>query len=461
MRMTSLMMMSALLLAACSNGKQTDADSDIPPVPDTAVLCITDDDCSEGFACADNGLCAPVDGDNSFEEATSILFNEEATGIINPAGDIDYFVFETNSPGQWVTIQTINERTVVDDLDTVIRLYESNGLEHAAADNFDIYRISGADSRIIAYLPNAGQWFVTVEDVSTYYDLEEKRGEEDYEYTLQVDAFTGVVTEAGPLAVTLERGTQIASRAILLATEGDVDEIVLDVPFDDRVVEISGGTDIPGSDAIPDIKILKDGEVVSHQRDLGDGNYAHVFHSEAGSYTIQATDAAGAGSNDHWYVLYMRTYDEDGVVTFWGTSDYDYETEPNEDTATASASTSTSLTTTSGLDYVTNNVEGIIDADGDIDVYTFDVPAGQLNLTVRCYGDRFGSTADLAFDLLDGDGNVLETVTNYQTWSAPQTYNYEVTAGTHHIRVYAEDDAFGPAAFYRCQMLRTDWTVAE
>jgi hypothetical protein len=451
-----------LLLGACGGDQKTDTDSDTPVTILDGEPCTEDLECDFGYICGADDICEYGDRDNSFDDAAEIRFNEDAEGVIVPGGDIDYFKFETLSPGQWVSIQTLNERTETDDLDTVVRLFQSNGQEHAFADNFDIYRISGADSRVIAYLPTAGEWFVTVEDASTFYAADESRGSEDYTYTLQLTSFTGVVTESEPLVVELERGTQIASRAVLLATEGDEDEIVLEVPYDDRVVEISGASGIPGSAVTANVEVLRDSETLAEQTDLGDGNYAQILSSEAGRYTLRMSDAAGGGSQDHWFVVYMRTYEEDGIVTFWGDTTYEYEAEPNDDAATASPSNQLSESTGTGLDYEANYVEGIIDAAGDEDWYAFTVPNGQRTLTIRCYADRFGSLADIAIEVLDDEGNVVADATEYADFTAPQAFNIELeSSGAYNLRVFAEDDLAGAAAFYRCQMLRTDWTVAE
>ncbi len=449
----------ALLLAATAcSGKQVDETD--PPTFDTAVACAEDDDCGEGRICGDDEICELGDRDNSFDDAQDLRFNEPISGLIAPAGDQDNYRFETLSPGQWVAIDTRNEREDADDLDTIVELFQPNGLAHGVMDNYDIHFLAASDTRLIAYLPTAGEWLVRVRDASEYYGGE-ARGALNYDYEIELSTFTSVVTEGEPEVLDLDSANSIYTRAFLFATDGDTDEVQIDIPWDDRLILLSGGTGMPGSKAVPSIEVLRDGVTVAHQTNLSDGRWLHIFRSQQGRYTVRATDRDGGGSQDHWFVLYLRTYEADASIAFWATSTYDYELEPNDTRGDASSSIEVTEQTTGGSDYFINRIEGTLDTTGDEDWYSF--TARRNLISPRCYAERFGSLADLAFDIVDDEGNILQTVTEYDGRSTPEFYNFDAGAsgGTFHLRIYGEDEVAGAPAFYRCQIITTDWMVPD
>lgn len=455
MRRTQLTAL-ALSLLACNGGKPTGTDTDEPVAIDE--VCVEDDECESDEIC-DDEACVPGDRDNSIDEATLLRFDEPRSGVINPAGDKDYFSFETLSPGQWVLLQTTNERATAEDLDTVVRIYQANGLEHAAMDNYDLYRISGADSSLVAYLPTAGTWYVSVEDVSTYYELSPLRGSSRFSYGLELTSFSANTAEGGdPLLVELETGTRISRRGVLIGNPGDADQLVLRAPFAGQVLQVSA-TGANGSQLVADVSFELDGELLMRQRDLRSGSYGQVLQSVADDYLVTVTDAAGGGSADHWTVLYFRTYDPGASVTFWGTTVYEPEEEPNDDDVTANVLLRSDQTTTTGLNWSGAFLEGRIDGEGDSDWFKFTIDPGNL-FTIRCYADRFGSLVDLGLEILRDDLSPIETVSDYDVWSAPQRYNLE-GGEARYVRVFAEDDSFGPGAYYRCTVVESDWEVAE
>jgi hypothetical protein len=457
---TGALVLCAPFWLACNDGEMTgqDTDDDLPPA--LIETCTEDKDC-ESYEICEQDVCIVGDRNNTLDESRRLRFDEPRSGVIEPAGDIDYFQFETLSPGQWVLLETVTQRETSEDIDTVVRLFQSNGLEHAAMDNYDLYRIVAADSSLVAYLPTAGTWYVSVEDVSTYYEQTSLRGGRDFNYELSLTRFDSVTAEAGsPLIVDLETGSQISRRGVLIETEGDVDELVLRAPYDGELLHVSGGRNIPGSSLITDVTFSLNGETVMRQTALGDESYGHVFRSQAEDYIVSVTDAQGRGGLNYWTVLYFRTFEplSSFGVTFWGTDIYQEETEPNNDASTAEPMLRTDEVTASELVWLGGFVEGRINEAGDEDWYAFEIASGQ-NTTVRCYADRFGSLVDIAFELLDQDLNVVEAATEYAPWTAPHIYNVE-DSSSRYLRVYAEDDSWGPSSFYRCQLVESDWTVA-
>lgn len=453
------------LWMACSGGGQQIDDKESDPVtePDTGpVACDDDDACEYLEICGEEGFCEPGDRNNALAEAEELLFNQPASGVIQSEGDVDFFRFETLEDGQWVLIQTVRDTEAEVQLDTVVRLYRANGQEYAWADNYDQYRVSTADSSLVAWLPDAGEWFVSVEDVSSYFEFDDLRGSEDFTYDLTVEEFTAVMEEGDePMLVELESGTRLSRRGFLIEEPGDVDEITLVAPYDDRQIQVSGGRGLLGTDLTLSVTFERDGQLVSLQPDLNELTYGMVLRAQSGDYTVKLTDRDGEGSTEHWFVVVFRTYEEDDAQSFWGEARYTLEEEPNDDPLTAAEVDMDRDTTSGGNDYEAAFVEGTIDVAGDVDAYRVPITSGNF-LTARCYADRVGSTADLVFEVRDLDGTVLETVDRYEDWAAPQLYNYEI--GDREavvVTVHDVGDTAGAAAFYRCQFFDTDFEVIE
>lgn len=427
-----------------------------------AVACDDDGGCEDLEICGDEGFCEPGDRNNAFDDAEELLFNQTASGVIQSEGDVDYFRFETLEDGQWVLIQTVHPTDEEENLDTVVRLYRTNGQEHAWADNYDQYRISSADSSLVAWLPTAGEWLVSVEDVSSYYGLDELRGSADFTYELTLEEFDAVVPEDDdPLEVELESGTRLARRAVLIEEPGDVDEILLITPYDDRQVQVTGGLGLLGTDLTLDVSFSLDDQTLMRQPHLREDTYGMLLYGDAEEYTVRLTDRDGGGGDNHWFVVVFRTFEEDDAMGFWGDASYDMEEEPNDDPLTAPEVDMDRESTSGGEDYQAAFVEGTIDVMGDVDAWTVPVESGN-NLTVRCYADRVGSVADLVLEVRDVDGTELESASEYSEWSAPQLYNYAVgDRDAVVITVHDAGDTFGPAAFYRCQFFDTDFDVIE
>lgn len=402
------------------------------------------------------------DRHNSLQDAMTILFNDDVEEVIAPAGDVDWYSFETLQAGQWVLLETISESA---DLDTVVTLYASNGIEHAHMDNFDLYRITRADSSLVAWLPTAGTWYVAVEDVGTYYELEELNGGASYTYTLQLSTYEATTREGDPepvVEIDLPNGETLFREGVLIDEDGDTDLLEVTMPAGGGVLQITGGNYIDGSQAVPAITVEDaDGNTVLQQDALGDGRYGILFGAEQGTYTVHARDGLGNGGNDHWYVLYFRTYEEGATTTFFGATEYDVELEPNDTPEEAWFPEVNPGSNNQDLEFLGSYMEGQIEAPGDDDWYAFSV-FGTDMITVRCYADRFGSLADLAFELYNPAAELVETVTEYDGLTSPQLYNWEAPeTGEYRIRVYDELGEGGPGHNYRCQVVQTDWEVAE
>src|SRR5687768_7459291 len=159
----------ALLLVACKNEKPTDppdGDDDDDSAP---AECVADEECKRQEIC-DGNVCVAGDRDNTFEEATPLPGGEvPVSGIINPAGDVDTYVYDS-SGAEWVSFRTVIPEGT--DLDTVVTLYDADGAVQAVMDDYPVwpYQADGFDAVMYAYLPTAGSWYVTVEDRTSFYD---------------------------------------------------------------------------------------------------------------------------------------------------------------------------------------------------------------------------------------------------------------------------------------------------
>jgi hypothetical protein len=83
------------------------------------------------------------------------------------------------------------------------------------------------------------------------------------------------------------------------------------------------------------------------------------------------------------------------------------------------------------------------------------------NLSVRCWADDFGSTADLEIAVLDAAGtDVTPPDQGFEaTSSGYLTYNISTAPGDYDVLIRAEDDLGSPAAYYRCAVYLTDFEV--
>lgn len=460
-------LIAASLLAACASNKGPVGPQADPPVTDTGgEECVDDDDCGALEIC-EAETCRIGDRDNGFDEARPIYQNEPVAGVIAPPGDVDYYIYTSNGP-EWLRIDTITDGDPANSLDTVVRVFAGNGAEHAVMDNFPTGRISTYDTVLYVFLPRADIWFVAVEDVSTWVSADEPRGGPGFTYELQLKPFGGATSEPdGPLepssTVALTTGTSIYAVGVRLEEDGDADWITVEHTLDGRPVDLFGHASIPGSPARARVRLHDaDDTVLMQKDDLGDDGHASSFSLPAGTYRVEATDVLGRGGADHWYVLYVRTYEEGASQAFFGTPVYEHEQEPNDEAALTSPYTVVQATTSSGATYQVQYIEGRLDPEGDEDWFPV-TTSGEHQVSVRCFAGDFGSLAELRVELWDGDLELTppdQGVQQTAFWY--YVYNVEVPLpGTTHVRIRARDEGasglWGPGAYYRCQILQAEF----
>ena len=445
-----------LLLLACNGERPID-----PIDTDNTPECTEDEQCNAQSICDEDQTCTVGDRDNDIASATPILKttdpedNPSAEGVIQTEGDVDYYSFEALEP-QWVRIQTVSE--VPEELDTVIAILDASGGVHAWIDNFGTGRINRYDSVLHAYLPTAGTWTITVQDRGTWFNLDEEAYGQDLYYQLSILDFGNTTTETDSfdlpsVDVDITSGTSIYTVGVNLKQADDSDFITIQLPYNDAPIEVYSLSELPGSDAHPRVQIRDDaGTLLSDKSEVGEEGVALYPGAQSGTYTLEVSDVFTAGSDNHWFPLYIRTRPEG--------EHYTLEVEPNSTRETPQALPSEALTTDSGLDYTRAWVQGTLGEDGDEDWFTFDATAGD-RLTVRCDGSIFGSQGDMQMEMFNAAGT-LQVRASDGTDAMPDMDNFgPVTAdATYNVRFFNENDApYGVASFYRCVFFATTFEI--
>jgi hypothetical protein len=477
-----------LSLMACGpKEKKTDGDDDDDVVntgdDDDGVTGCVDDEACEAYTICDldtdsdtYGECIFGDRTNAPDEAVPLELSanidlpEKLLGMINPPGDVDYYSYET-SGSEWVSIrtETDNGRNY---LDTYVTVSDPSGNVYAFLDNYPTGLVSEPlDTVLYTYFADPGVYTIAVEDVTTakaYEDLfteDDWRGDEDMTYSVYIRAAGAVSEPDGPddaVGVSLSNGLSISALGVLVQEDGDVDHIELTTAVAGEPLEVWVQPGRPGSDADALLRMFDpDGNLVA-SKEAGDGSngYLSLFNPVAGAYRIEATTTDGLGGPSAWYVVYMRTYEPEGFHPFFGDSAYGFELEPNDDRGDATDLTPELVTLSDGTEYTSWYAEGTLDVDGDIDVFSIDVPPDHV-LSTRCFTERFGSLAEITVDVYDGGFSVLPegqgegpTEQEYYLW------NVEAD-GVTSLQVQGAAGSFGPGAYYRCVSFATDFLLDE
>lgn len=447
------------VVAGCNGERATD-DGDVD-TDDTTIDdgCSTDGECGSGQIC-EATECVEGDRDNSFDLATRIYQEIPLDGEIAPKGDRDYYAYVSNGD-EWLRVETSPDE-VDGSLDTVVSIYDASGALHAWMDDYPTGNIGTYDTVLYAYIPTAGTWYVVVQDRGTFLndpDIDERTGE----YTLNVRRMGTVTDESDSIddpsaSVELANETTVYAVGVVLEEPGDSDWISLDVPWALGPIEIYGHTEIPGSKSTSLVKVHdpSTGAVILAKEDVGPDGRVYYFATQEQEYLVEATDAEGEGTANHWYVLYFRVR----LPDYYG---IEYDLEPNDSAEAAQTVPTETATTSSGTPYEYTNLSGFIDAEGDEDWFALDANADDY-VTVLCSSDAFGSFLDFAIDVYDTDGTLLDTIES-GTDSAPDVYNLGPVAGAGDVlvRVWSEDPEadVGPGAYYYCSAYLTEFLVSE
>ena len=441
-------------------GAEKPVDSGDPGV-DTDVAepeCEDDEACDRGQICVTQ-TCEDGDRDNAFPEAAPLFQETPVDGEINPAGDVDYYAYASKGE-EWLRIETTPDE-VEGGLDTVVTVYDAGGGVHAVVDDFATGTVSTYDTVMSVWLPTAGTWYVSVQDLSSYDpDAETLRGGRSFDYTLNVKPFTRFTEEVDaaddPSAeIELADGTTIYAVGIVLESPGDVDWVDVSLPYALAPLEIYNNGSLTGSQA--DLRVQATspaGDRVLQKDGLGPDGPAAFYHTEKGTYSLAFSDAGGGGSLRHWGVAYVRTRTE-------GFYDQAFDVEPNNTQAEAVEADLSVATSSGGDDYLYARVVGRFDATGDSDWYVLEVPDDDTYVTSFCTADSTGSLANPAVAFVDASGDVLATGLDGDDLAPDLINGAQVAKGEVWFQFTDEGDFSGPGAWFACTIYLTPFEVAE
>lgn len=437
-----------LILLACTGERptddgtptdDTDTDTDLPPE------CIADSNC-EAWEICEAEVCIDGDRNNAFEEAQAIVKDVTASEYINPDGDNDYFRY-TASGNEWVRIGTTNAG-VEGGLNTVVTVYRPNGEVLLTMDEFPTGPINSYDTLFHAYLAEAGDWIIKVEDISTY-EGGTGIGNKTFSYELEVTSWGSVTSEEDSfsdpsLFFDIESGNTIYGAGVLLEEAGDTDHIRVQLPFEDQPFEVYGITELPGSDSRPKVSLFTTEQVpIAVKEDVGPNGSLNYIFAENTEYRLEAGDVDGGGGSNHWYVLYLRTRAETSTRN-------QPELEPNNTIDEATVAVQTTVTDQKP-NFDRAYIRGELLEDSDEDWYSMEaLSGGTLNL--YCGSESYGAFGDLAVDIHGPDGTLIQTVTEGGDSTPDAEEVGPLEAGTHYLRFYSENDTYGLGVFYRCGM---------
>lgn len=444
---------------ACSGDKPIDGDGTTDGQTDdagaTGPECVEDSDCSDWEIC-DDDACVDGDRNNSVDEAQTLLWDDGVEGILNPAGDVDYFKL-VGEGGEFLRLRTVHEFGDAGG-DTVLTLRDSAGKVLTSSDDYPTgSSTSSADSTLYAYLPSAGDYYIQVEDQGTYYENGEELGDADYVYTLTVETWgqhTSEPDDGGDPSVELSIDGTGSFYAVGVALEeaGDVDAITITHGLSDVNLWVPGMLDLSGSDAEPSVRLWSSGEELFLQREGMPESYAYYPFAPGDTYTLELYDEDGQGGEDYWFFVFPILYDS-------GDS-YPVETEANDDAASADVLEMTDSTTSSGSTYAVGQATGYIDAEGDEDWFRVAARA-DAELVVCLSSARGGSLATPDLEVYDATGALIDS----SSGSAATVPNAAVEdivmgSGEYFIRVVEPDPGpTGAGAWYRFVVYTADFEI--
>lgn len=478
MRFAALLLLPAL--SACNADEKIadgtgDDGMDVTPSDDgagdggtTDGECANDDACGSGQIC-ESGACVDGDRNNSVDEAENLLFGDVddpstfGRGTLNPAGDIDYFVIHADG-GEFIRVATYTDEED-DTKDTVVTILKDNGKVVTSANGFAAGGgVGDADSVVYAYLSDAGDYFVKVEDDGTYFESGDEFGSRDYTYDIVLTEWSSVTAEPDAsddprTGISITGANSWSSRGALIGTAGDVDYIALSVEADGFDLSIDGNYDLEGSDIDPHVRLVDaaTGDVLLDRRQNGLYGNAVFWNIPRGSYWIEVSDAEGGGGDNHWMFVHTiaRTHDDN----------YQWESEDNGVDVRATPVDFEALTTDSGNEYTVARIEGMADAPGDEDWFSVQSDFDDGRLVVCLNSTWFGATTAPVLEAYDDSGTLLATITGETDSAAYPTAtftNVSAPTGTYYLRVaHPTDVVGGPGDFYRALVYVASFDVTS
>jgi hypothetical protein len=438
-----------------SDPSDTDDTDDTDDSPDSSA-CSEDADCERGQICEDDE-CVAGDRNGDFESADNLRFidgsdeDEYTYGVINPVGDKDYYAFEADG-GEFIRINTYTDEED-DTKDTVVSVFRDNGKRltyangHAAGGG-----LGSTDSAVYAYIPEAGTYYVLVEDDGTFFEDGEPEGGADYNYGLALTEWSSHTAESdsasAPSAfITLSADRSWYARGVVLETPGDIDYIGLDVEIDGYDLYLDGNYDLEGSEADPRVRLIdvSTGEVLRDKRQNGLPGSLWYPRLPLGEYLIEVSDFDGGGSAEHWFYVHAIARESD--------STYEWEMESNDTVSSAQVMTQDPMETSSGSAYSVSRVEGLADSTGEEDWFEVSSDYEDGRIVVCLNSTWYGATSAPDIELYDASGTLLGEVageTDSAVYPTATIANVSAPSGSYYVRVKHPADQGGtPGDWYR------------
>ncbi len=394
-------------------------------------------------------------------------------GVINPAGDTDFFKVTVASDDSWIRIGTdANSEDDPDLINTVITLFDADGTNQLAQNLYD-YPYNGDDSDMVVHIKKAGDYCLKVEDYSTYKEGETPEG--GYTFTYRVfwvpidfDLYAyynldkepnDAVGQAQAITTYSEDVDKYWTSNVAghFDTGSDVDVYSFKTPIGATMGYVYfpwGGT---GSTSTPGMVRLLDanGDTVGELDQEGSARQILVHVDGDATYHLQVNRQKDSSLGEHdFYFLKLRMTD----------SQNPQEIEPNNDSVTASVAMG--KTNSSNPKLFSYYVGGELDGGSngvwaaDEDWWSFEADQGK-DINLSCKSVRYG-TGLIApeFAIVDANLMVLQSEKEKSTdnlyWSntsssASKKAVKVATSGTHYLRIIASDkNAAVSATNYQC-----------
>ena len=448
-----LPLLPLLSLLACTDTPSPKSDgSSTDTEPKT---CANDDACSDGYICEETS-CIAGDRNNDATTAASLFWETDVAGLINPAGDTDWYAI-TAEGGEFARIQ-VDTLEDENELNSVVSVYNAAGHRLSWEDEHPAGNVSTYDSVCYAYFGDAGTYYIKVEDYSTFFG-ETPVGGFDSDYVLTVKAAAvGSEPDSGQEpgnSVDVAEGS-IWAIPWLMDEESDIDFVDLTLPYKNTWLTIVGAAHIEASTAAPEYLLAnKDGTAILLKDGPTADDPAIYVGTQSTKYVLGIRDAFGGGGSDVWGAAFVQVYGAD----FGGVP----ETEANDDVASANPLPLEAINSNSGV-ALGGFVQGTlaIDVDGsgdDSDVFEISVPSDDTYLSLIPRSRQYGSLVIPTVEVMDEAGVVIETQAG--DGADPILGNLQVNAGTYYLRITGTTLADADeAGYYYLIVYATDFEVA-
>jgi hypothetical protein len=451
------MLISSLLFLACNR--------DVAPETTTTTTTTTDEGCSSDAECSSGNICEVdecVEGDrnNSPEEAETLLWDESASDVLNPAGDVDYYNFSAHG-GEYIRVTT---ETEFEDADTVLVLRDPTGQILTWSDDFPTgTAVTSLDSVIYAYLPYEGEYLLAVEDYFAFNNPDDAYGHPSYDYSISLtdwDQFTAEPDSQGDASLTVDMDAVNLwdSVGVHIQDTEDIDWIELNYsPEGEEGISpflyISGIIHLDGSSLSPQVRLRdQDGNVLSDFVGVGPEGVLLYPNMVEGQYWIEVKDADDRGGDAYWTFLFLISRDY---------TPYPMESESNDSIETANPVEFVILETDGGNEYKVGKAFGELGIE-DTDVFSFshDYPEGQIVLCLN--SSKYGSTTSPFIQITDTDGNIVAEGTADTGEDPNFSFQEDISETGEYFISITDDEAIGlDSDWYQFLLYSTDFEATS